>query len=76
MSEVLFENSATDRYADDTIALFDAAQPDTTWLDTPWPPEVRACALPQLRYTLFLGLGGAVIAIALGIAALRKLRSW
>lgn len=37
------------------------------WLATPWPPEVRACAVPDVGRVFFVALGAVVVALALGV---------
>lgn len=42
--------------------------------DAPWPNV--SCALPDLRYALFLALGAVIVGAALVIALAHKLRTW
>ena len=40
-----------------------------------WSPDPDvSCALPDLRYVFYIGVGAIVIVAALGIAVLRRLR--
>lgn len=42
--------------------------------ESPWPDV--SCALPDLRYIIYAALGAAVIAAALAVVVVRKLRPW
>ena len=43
-------------------------------IDEWYPDSSVNCALPDLRYVFYIGVGAVVIAAALGIAVLRRLR--
>jgi hypothetical protein len=46
------------------------------WAPAPWPPEVRACAVPDVLPAFFLALGAAVVCAALGVWAATKWSKW
>lgn len=48
------------------MSFIDESSPDLQWETTPWPPDVRACAMPDLKYAILTALGAAVIGLALG----------
>lgn len=40
-----------------------------------WSPDPNvSCALPDLRYAVYLALGAVVVVFALGIAVMQRLR--
>jgi hypothetical protein len=46
---------------------------EDNWDPTPWPPEVRACALPNAQWVFYVALGAAVVAAALMIWGVRRI---
>jgi hypothetical protein len=45
------------------------------WVQTPWPQEVRACAVPDVMPVFCLALGAVVAVLAIGMLAARKIGS-
>jgi hypothetical protein len=43
------------------------------WVQTPWPPEVRACAVPDVIPVFCMALGAVVAVMAIGMYVVRKI---
>lgn len=53
---------------------------EDNWEPTPWPPDVRACAVPDVLpvswFAFWIALGAVVVVAALGLWAVNRLRAW